>query len=117
MQLVKLLSKTSSKTDMAQVLIRVYAQVKEIKLNKSETEVLSYLIVYGISKDTKNLIVQSGILKSLDAVANAMSELKNKHLLERVKEEDDDRYRYKIIDALSVKMEPMLGIVIKIDNR
>lgn len=116
MQLLKLTRKTSSKSEMAQAVLKVYTQVKGVKLSKSQEQVMSYLMVYGISKDTKDLIIKSGILKSVDSVANALTQLKKKGLLTR-EYDSHDIMVYKVIKELNITLDPVMGILIKYDNR
>jgi len=94
------------------MILRVYCVLRGIKLSRSQEEVMSYLLVYKISKETKELIVNSGILKSVEAVANTLTELKKIGLLER----DRENNSYVFVSDLNFKIDSKIGMLIKFDN-
>jgi hypothetical protein len=112
MQLVKIKKKTNSKVEQAKVLISMFCLLTNIKLSDTELTVLAYFMVYRINRKTKDLILSSGILKSEDSLKNTLSKLKKFGMLVR----NVDSKEYNLRKDLDFSLNPVMGILIKIDN-
>lgn len=112
MQLVKIKKKTNSKVEQAKILIALFCILMNIKLSDTELTVLAYFMVYRINRKTKDLILNSGILKSEDSLKNTLSKLKKFGMLVR----NIDSKEYSLRKELNFLLEPTMGLLIKIDN-
>jgi hypothetical protein len=112
MQLVKIRKNTNSKVEQAKVLIAIYCLLTNIKLSDTELTVMAYFMVYKINRKTKDLILSSGILKSEDSLKNTLSKLKKFGMLIR----GVDSKEYSLRKDLNFTLEPVMGVLIKIDN-
>jgi hypothetical protein len=115
-QIIKLEKSISSKLDQAKCLLKVYCAFMDIKLSKSEEDVMCFFMIYGINKKTKDMIIDSHILKGQNSVANSITELSKKKLLVKAAEKDSEQNSFLIIPSLRVKFEGMLGLMIKIER-
>jgi len=112
MQLIKINKKTNSKIEQAKSLISVYCLLSSIKLSDTDITVLSYFMVYKITQTTKDLILNSKILQSVDSVKNTMSKLKSVGLIKKVAINE-----YVVNDNLNVNLDSIVALLIKIDNK
>src|ERR1019366_1813750 len=112
MQLIKINKKTNNKIEQAKALISVYCLLSSIKLSDTDTTVLSYFMVYRITQNTKDLILKSKILQSIDSIKNTMSKLKSVGLIRKVSMNE-----YLINDNLNVNLDNVVALLIKIDNK
>jgi hypothetical protein len=112
MQLVKIKKKTNSKVEQAKVLIAMFCLLINVKLSDTELTVLAYFMVYRINRKTKDLILSSGLLKTEDSLKNTMSKLKKFGMLVR----DTESKEYTLRKDLDFTVNPVVGILIKIDN-
>jgi hypothetical protein len=112
MQLVKIGKKTSSKVEQAKALIAIFCLLSNIKLSDTELTVLAYFMVYKINRKTKDLILSAGILKSEDSLKNTLSKLKKFGMLVR----GVDSKEYSLRKELDFGLNPVMGVLIKIDN-
>jgi len=112
MQVVTIKKKTNGKVEQAKKVIAIFCLLMEIKLSDTELTVLAYFMVYKINRKTKDLILSSGILKSEDSVKNTLSRLKKFGMLKRPIDSDE----YVLNDKINIALNPVVGILIKIDN-
>lgn len=112
MQLVKVKKKTNNKVEQAKLLIALFCLLTGIKLSDTELTVLSYFMVYKINRKTKDLILSSGILKSEDSLKNTLSKLKKFGMLVK----NIDSKEYSLRKDLNFTLDPVMGMLIKIDN-
>ncbi len=112
MQFIKIKKKTNSKVEQAKVLIAMFCLLINIKLSDTELTVLAYFMVYHINRKTKDLILSSGLLKTEDSLKNTMSKLKKFGMLVR----DTESKEYTLRKDLNFSVEPVMGMLIKIDN-
>src|ERR1019366_5925633 len=113
MQLIKINKKTNNKIEQAKALISVYCLLSSIKLSNTDITVLSYFMVHKINSITKDLILRSKILQSMDSVKNTMSKLKSVGLIKK----SATNKEYLINDALNVNLDSIVALLIKIDNK
>lgn len=113
MQLIKVEKKTNGKIDQAKVLLSVFCLLLEIKLSETELTVLAYFLVYKITETTKELILKSEILKSEDSLKNTMSKLKKLGLIKKSSVSKE----YYVTEQINVQPDPVLAMMIKIDNK
>jgi hypothetical protein len=112
MQLLKIKKKTVGKVEQAKILISLFCLLTNIKLSDTELTVLAYFMVYRITRKTKDLILNSGILKSEDSLKNTLSKLKKFGMLVR----NIDSKEYSLRKDLNFTLDPVMGVLIKIDN-
>lgn len=112
MQLVKIKLKTNSKVEQAKKVIGIFCLLKNIRLSDTELTVLAYFMVYRINRKTKDLILSSNILKTEDSLKNTMSKLKKFGMLVRPVDSKD----YTLNADLDFPVNPVIGVLIKIDN-
>lgn len=112
MQLVTIKKKTNGKVEQAKKVIALFCLLMDIKPSDTELTVLAYFMVYKINRRTKDLILSSGILKSEDSIKNTMSRLKKFGLLKR----PIDSKEYILNEKINITLNPVVGILIKIDN-
>jgi hypothetical protein len=112
MQLVKIRKKTNNKVEQAKTIIALFCLLTNIKLSDTELTVLSYFMVYKINRKTKDLILSAGILKSEDSLKNTLSKLKKFGMLVK----NVDSKEYSLRKDLDFSLNPIMGVLIKIDN-
>ncbi len=76
MQVIKLKKKTSNRMELVNTVLTIYCLLSNIKISKTELHVLSYLVVYGIRKSTKDMIIRSQILNSYNSLENTITRLR-----------------------------------------
>lgn len=108
---IKIEKKTVGKIEQAKLLIKLFCVLSNIKLSDAELNTLAFYMVYGISSVTKDLILKSKVLANEDSLRNTLSKLRKVGLIKKVNRED------KLNDSLGVKLEPVIGMLIKIDNK
>lgn len=113
MQLIKINKKTNSKIEQAKALVSLYCLLSSIKLSDTDLTVLSYFMVYKINSATKDLILKSKILQSMDSLKNSMSKLTGVGLIKK----STTNKEYLINDNLNVNLDSVVAILIKIDNK
>lgn len=111
MQVLRLKRKTNSKTELAELALTVYCLLSKIKINKTELTVLSYFMVYGFKKSTKDLILKSMILKSYNSLENTLTRLRKMGLVVK------DKEGFTVMaPALAAQVENKMGIIIELNN-
>lgn len=110
-KVLKLTKKTQSKIELANLMLNIYCQLASIKCPETELLVMSYFMVYGIKKSTKELIIRSEILKHKGSLENAMSKLRSLGLLIKVEDEGT-----KVKPELDFSIDNTMGIIIKLEN-
>ena len=73
----------------------------------------AYFMVYGVSMQTKNLLVKAGIVKNINNVKTIMFKLKKLGLIYK------DEFSGKVVvsGALSLELTPSVAIYLRIDNK
>lgn len=115
MQLIKINKKTNNKIEQAKTLVSVYCLLSSIKLSDTDLTVLSYFMVYKINQTTKDLILKSKILQSIDSLKNSMSKLTRVGLIKKAVINDNKEYL--VNDSLNVNLDSVVALLIKIDNK
>lgn len=59
--------------DMTMFVVKIIAFSKNLSLSKTEIQALSYLIINGLSKKSKEELVETKLLKTYNATANLIS--------------------------------------------
>lgn len=111
MKVLKLTKKTESKIELANIMLKIYCQLAGIKCPDTEILIMSYFMVYGVRKSTKELILRSQIFKTKGALENSISKLRSLGLLYKVEDEGT-----KVIPQLNFPIDSNMGIIIKLDN-
>lgn len=110
MQVLRLKKKTSSRIEVAHLILTTYCTFSNIKIGKTELEVLSYFAVYGTKKSTKNMIIKSGIL-TLNSLENTMTRLRKLGLLRK-----GEYGEFLMKEDLQFTVDGKMGLIIKIEN-
>lgn len=111
MQLVRIIKRTGNKIEQARVVIAIFCLLSEIKLSDNELTVLAYFMVYGMTKETDDLIIKSAIHTPY-SLNNTKSKFKRFGLIKK----NQSARQYEINERLRVKPEAQIGMLIKIDN-
>jgi hypothetical protein len=111
MQILKLRKETVSKVELANLMLHTYCLFQNIKINKTELDILSYFAVYGFKKSTKDIILRSKILNSPNSLENTITKLRKLRLLE--KNRDGETV---LIKELQFTVENKMGMIIKLEN-
>ena len=112
MQLIKVSKKTNGKIEQAKIVISIFCMLSDIKLSDSELTVIAYFAVYKANDKVRELVLKSNILKTEDSLKNTISKLKRNGLLKKSSNKE-----YTISDKLMFNSEPIIGFLIKIDNK
>lgn len=109
--LIKIEKKTNGKIELAKTIISIFCLLSDIHLSDSENTVLAYFMVYKLTDQTKDLIMKSKVLSTKGSLDNAMSKLRNEGLVEKDNKKD-------ILNKnLNIDIQPIMGMLIKIDNK
>lgn len=111
MKVLKLTKKTKNKIELANLMLKIYCQLSDIKCPETELQIMSYFMVYGVRKSTKELIIRSQILKAKGSLENSMSTLRRIGLLIKVEDEGT-----KVIPQLDFTVDNTMGLIIKLEN-
>lgn len=108
---IKIEKKTVGKIEQAKLLIKLFCVLTDVKISDAELNTLAFYMVYGVSAVTKDLILKSKVLANEDSLRNTLSKLRKIGLLKKVNREDV------VTETLNVKLDPVIGMLIKIDNK
>lgn len=109
--LIKIEKKTNGKIELAKTIISIFCNLQNIHLSNAEATVLAYFMVYKITEQTKQLIIKSEVLSSVGSLNNAMSVLRREGLIKKNNKQD-------ILNPnLNIELQPLMGILIKLDNK
>lgn len=111
--LVKMAKTVSTKIELAKAIIFIACCFDEIKLSDTEVTVLAYYMVYGVSQQTKNLLIKAEVCKNINNIKTIMVKLKKLELI--FKDEFDSKV--KITKSLDFELTPTIGIYLKIDHK
>lgn len=109
--LIKIEKKTNGKIEQAKVIISLFCLLSNIHLSDSELTVLAYFIVYKLTDQTKHLILKSKILASEASFGNTMTKLRKVGLVMKNNKMD------KLNPNLDIELQPLMGVIIKVDNK
>lgn len=79
----KVTKKTKTKVDQYKFLISLMCLMNNIKLSETNITVLAYLVHYGVSDETDQFIMDSGIFDDKQLLRNAKTRLFKKGFLKR----------------------------------
>lgn len=106
------ISKTvSTKIDAARCIISIYNILNDIKISDTEVTVLAYFILYGINRDTKQLIIRSEICKNINVIKGILTKLKKNNLIYK----DDLNGKVYVNPALNINISPITAMYIKLN--
>lgn len=92
---IKLKKEVRNKADLIKSTLFIYCYVNNIRLSDSELTIMSYFILYGIKKETIDLIIKSK-LSSEDSLKNILSKLRKYGFINRVNKTDYVNDKFKI---------------------
>ena len=110
---LKIQKTVTSKIELAKSIININNCFKGKHLSDTETTILAYFMVYGINRETKNLIVKSEICKNLNNIKTIMVILKKEGYIYK----DELNGKVYVSKELSLKLTPTVAIYLKIDNK
>jgi len=97
--------------ELVTLVLTMYCLLSGIKINKTELQVLSYLVVYGIRKSTKDMIIRSQILTSHNSLENTITRLRKMGLVVR------DREGAPIVKPdIAFQVENRMGVIVQLEN-
>lgn len=108
--LIKMDKKVVSKVDMAKNIISIVLCFDNTKLSATQITVLAYFMVYGISANTKNLIIKSEICKNISNIKTIMVRLKKLGLIYK----DELNGKVYVNKKLSLNCNSNIGIYLDI---
>lgn len=111
MQVLRLKKNTDNKIELANITLRTYCLLHNIKINETNTLVMSYFMVYGLNKSTKEMILRSKILNAPNSIENTLTVLRKKGLVKKLINGQND-----IIDELKIIVRDKIGIIIQLEN-
>lgn len=112
-QLIKAVKKTNGKIEQAKIIINIFCLLNDIKLSDAELTVLAYFAVYRQNEKVKELILNGKVLKTADSLRNTTSKLKKIGLLKK----SSTNKEYTVSEKINFNVEPVIGFLIKVDNR
>lgn len=113
MQVLRIRRKTESKIELATLLLSVYCLMNKIKVNETERTVMAYFMVYGFKKSTKELILNSLILKTYNSLENTLTRLRKVGLVTK----DSEGFTRVCPQLFSKKgVESKAGIIVELSN-
>ncbi len=110
MQVIKLKKRTANGMELITLVVTMYCLLSGIRINKTELQVLSYLIRYGVKKSTKDMIVRSQIL-SPGSLENTFTRLRKLGLMVY----DKDGLPM-ITSKLNFQPENKMGMIVQLEN-
>ena len=110
MQVLRLKRNTDNKIELANLTLKVYCLLHDIKLNKTNSLVMSYFMIYGINKSTKDMILKSKILNAPNSIENTLTILRKKKLVYKLINGQND-----ITEELKIAKDKM-GVIIQLEN-
>lgn len=108
--LVRMQQAVTNRVDLAKTIINVTLCFNNLKLSDTETTVLAYFMVYGVTQQTKQLIVKSEVCKNLPNIKTIMVKLKKLDLIYK----DDLNGKVYVAPSLNFELTPTVGIYLKI---
>lgn len=111
--LLKISKVASTKVEMAKIIIKVYILLSDIHLSESCIVLLAYFMVYGVSKNTKELVIKSSIAKNDNVIRGLMTKLRQNGLIYK----DELNLKTYVCSSLSFNLTPTTGIYIKLNNK
>lgn len=109
--LLKMARNVTSKVELAKAIINVTACFNAIKLSDTEATVLAYFMVYGVTQQTKLLIVKSEVCKNLANIKTIMVKLKKLELIYK----DELNSKVYVTKNLSFPLNQTVAIYLKLD--
>ena len=110
MQLLKIRKTTANSIELISMVITLYTILNDIKINKTEIQILSYFIRYGLTRTTKEMIVRSHILNQ-GSLENTITRLRKVGLI--VKNELEHNT---VCKELLFTPENKMGIIVQLEN-
>lgn len=111
--LIKMQKHVTTKISLAKAVILITLCVNDMHLSEAETSILAYFMVYGVTRQTKDLIVKAGICKNTTSIKTIMVKLKKLNLIYK----DDLNGKVYVTPALKFELTPTVGIYLKITNK
>lgn len=111
--LVQITKQVATKIDLAKNIVNIILCFNDLKLSDTEVTILAYFMVYGVSQQTKNLIVKSEVCKNVANIKTIMVKLKKLGLIYK----DDLNGKVYVDKSLGFELTPTVGIYLKIDNK
>jgi hypothetical protein len=107
MDLIKIKKGYTNKIGQYIIMLDVYCYMNDIVLSKTEKKILSYLIAYGCTEKTFELLRKSEMLDG-GSLRNTMSKFRKHGFLKKHNKKDV------LTDAFNIKLEKEFAILIKV---
>lgn len=102
---------TKNKVHQLKTVIKLYAVLKHSKVSDLQITLMAYLILYGISDNTRSFIIEElKLCSTLNSYKKAMTVLKREGMLKR----DIDNSRYEISPDIKVNPKGDVVMVIRV---
>lgn len=111
--LVKIAKQVTTKIDLAKAVINIVICFNNIKLSDTEVTVMAYFMVYGVTQQTKNLLIKAGVCKNINNIKTMMVKLKKLALIYK----DELSGKVLVANILAFELTPTVGLYLKIDNK
>lgn len=109
--IIKMATNVASKVELAKAIINVSLCFNNIKLSDTEATVLSYFMVYGVTQQTKTLIVNSKVCKNLANIKTVMVKLKRLELIYK----DELNSKVYVTKSLNINLTPVVALYLKLE--
>jgi hypothetical protein len=100
-----------SKVELAKSIISIVISFNNVRLSTTELNVLAYFIVYGVSPQTKQLIIKSEICKNISNIKTIMVKLKKLELIYK----DELNSKVYVNKIFNFGLTPKVGFYLKLD--
>lgn len=111
----KWINKTGNRVEQATKLLKIYCTLNDINPSETSLLVCAYIMVYGYSEQTREEILEAGIIGKLSSLQQEIYKIKRMGLLEGNK--DKTRISAKVTLSNPQPLTPQTVIIINLDNR
>lgn len=102
-----------TKIELAKAILSVALCFNNLKLSETEATVMSYFMVYGITSQTKNLLIKAEVCKNINNIKTVMVKLKKLGLIYK----DDFYGKVLVSNALNFDITPTVGMYLKVETK
>lgn len=110
--LLKMQKVVKTKIEIAKTVLSIALCFNDLKLSQTEATVMSYFMVYGITPQTKNLLIKAEVCKNINNIKTVMVKLKKLGLIYK----DEFYGKVLVSNALNFDITPTVGVYLKVDT-
>jgi hypothetical protein len=107
---IKVEVREGDKLSVAKDIVSLLSRIKGWRLSETQIEVIGYFMLYGISRKTKGLIIDSGVCNRMQSISDMLVGFKKKGIVYR----DDLSEKLCLNKPLDVKMTNDLMLMIRV---